>query len=470
MPETSLEVIDPFSGEKIEKLPFSTDSQVQKSIEELEKKFTLFKTSSAHERSQALREIAQKLEENQADWGHLISREAGKPITLAQIEVQRAIDVFHWASAEALRFSGELLRTDTTANSKGGLGIATPFPRGIILGITPFNFPLNLVAHKVAPAIACGCVILVKPSPFTPLSSLRLAKLIQDILPDTIKVLLATDGQTAKLTQNGSVSMVSFTGSANIGWKIKEQAWNKPTTLELGGNAWTAVFEDVPKIHFQKIATQICKAAFGYAGQSCISIQNIALEKSIASEFSIVLEEEVKKFPFGDPKNPECLCGPVIHRKSKDRIQSVLDKAQLTKCIKSDRLVGAARGSENLLAPHLVFVDSSAPSNPSEKITQEEIFGPVAVVHEFESLDQLVDQIQSGPYGLQAGVFTDQTRVWKSLYEKLDVGGLVVNGVSTTRYDHQPYGGVKDSGFGREGISYAMHEMTEIKFLSLSAL
>jgi acyl-CoA reductase-like NAD-dependent aldehyde dehydrogenase len=471
---SKLLVKDPYSGEVIRELPFATSGDAKRVLERAKDSFSRWRHSPAWERSEAFLTVAKELEAQRDEFAKLMSREAGKPITLAQAEIDRSLGVLRWAAGEVVRFSGELLRLDAARSGRNGFGIHTRFPRGVILGITPFNFPLNLVMHKVAPAVASGCSIVIKPSPATPLTALKIAELFEKVCPGVVQCIIADDGLTEELTRSSDVAMVSFTGSAHVGKLIQKQACDKPVVLELGGNAWVVVMEDVPASVYPAIAKKISGGAFGYAGQSCISVQNVAVAGSVWGELQKELGNATRNFAYGSTAEAGVLSGPVINERASQRVRGELAKAGKghSEIIRSAKLHGNIQdGSGNLIAPALVVTQESvtALSGDMRSLQQEEIFAPVMLAGKFNRLEDLVRTINSSPYGLQAGVFTQNFAVIDRLYRELEVGGVVINDVPTTRYDHQPYGGVKDSGHGREGIRYAMEEMTYSKFLNLSA-
>ena len=443
-----------------------TNLSIHKKINQAQKAAATSKAMKAHDRSLLLTKIASHLKEEKKSWAELLVKEVYKPITFAEIEVERAITVFQWAAAEALRFSGETLRTDATANGKKGLGISQFFPRGVILGIAPFNFPLNLMAHKVAPAIASGNSILIKPSPAAPLITQKMQKTFEAIgAKGLMQALYTNDKQSAYVTAHEDIKYVSFTGSDTVGWMIKEQAWKKPMTLELGGNAWCIVCEDVPTQNLEAIADKICSGAFGYAGQSCISIQNVAVHQKHHKKLKEILSEKVKKFPFGNPADPAVLCGPVIHSKAAKKIEALFSKEKKSIISRSENYTlenGSRKLLTNLIAPTLFSL-----KNLQGPLVQNEVFGPACNLLSFQKIETLIEIINSGRYGLQTGVFTNHLPTILSFYENLETGGIHINEIPTTRYDHQPYGGVKDSGVGKEGLRYAMEEMCERKFLAI---
>jgi acyl-CoA reductase-like NAD-dependent aldehyde dehydrogenase len=466
----SLIIKNPYSGDELKRLDYASESEIRTSLDRSLAAFERWRHASSHERSQLISSVADRLTNEQNTFAALIRDEAGKPIRYAKVEVERCLGVLRWAAAEAQRFSGELLRIDTSADGRSGFGIASRFPRGPILGITPFNFPLNLTAHKVAPAVAAGCSILIKPSPATPLTALRFAELFKEAgAPEgLVQVVLANDEATATLTRAPEIKMVSFTGSARVGKLIRAQAVDKPVTLELGGNAWVIVMDDVVESDLPAIAKRITGGAFGYAGQSCISVQNVIAPMKIVGALEKTLAEITEKIAYGDPADPDVISGPVINLLAAQRIQKELGRLPSgAERVQSSHPVSV--GQEELMIPPTLITLPSLQSYASS-IVQEEVFGPVMTLGTYKSLDQMISIMNGGHYGLQAGVFTNHWPTIEKLYRELQVGGLVVNDVPTTRYDHQPYGGVKDSGQGREGVRYAMDEMTEPKFLALSSV
>ncbi|MCM2278507.1 MAG: aldehyde dehydrogenase family protein [Oligoflexia bacterium] len=468
-PGAVLTVRDPFNGEELAKLPFATREELASVLARAEGAFAKWRSSPAWERSQLLLEAASRLEARQEEFAELIRREVGKPIDYARAEVKRALGVLRWAAAEAVRFSGELLRLDAGAGGRSGFGIHTRFPRGAVLGITPFNFPLNLAIHKIAPALACGSPIVIKPSPSAPLTARKLVELF-DAVPGLVQLALADDEATAELTRAPELRTISFTGSARVGWLIRRQAPEKPTTLELGGNATVIIAEDTPRELLPAIAKRIAAAGFGYSGQSCISVQNALAAAPVFDEFRDLLAEATRLAPYGDPALPGVLAGPVIHAQAAARIRRELTQASsnFTR-IDSGALKGASGQEACLLPPTLLIQGAEQREEALPPIVAEEIFGPVISLAKFEQLDSVMKRVNQSRYGLQVGLYTQHWPTIERAYRDLEVGGVIVNDVPTTRYDHQPYGGTKDSGQGREGVRYAMEEMTESKFLALSS-
>lgn len=456
---SSLVVNNPYTQQTIQELSWDTPAQIEDKVRKAARAFEKWKFSASFDRSEVLIRARNQLEARRKEFARCISEEAGKPIGFAEIEVDRALSTLRWAIEEIGRFTGELVNLDTTSRRQSGFGIHRRFPRGIILGITPFNFPLNLVLHKVAPAIASGNVILIKPSPFTPLTALKLQELFQDV-PGLVQVTLANDREVAKLTRAQDIRMISFTGSAAVGRRIREQNPHVPVTLELGGNAWCIVSDKADEKWIPGIAKEIATGAFGYAGQSCISIQNIAVHE----KYSVALERELirltQELPFGDPSQKETVSGPVIQLAAAERIRSLTKNLEPI-AISSHRIGGP---SETLIEPKLYRIEYADVNSPQ---VAEEVFAPVANLMTYSNFEKQLSIVNLSRYGLQSGVFTRDIGEAQLAFRTLDVGGVCINQVPTTRYDHQPYGGVKDSGSGREGLRYAMEEMTESKFLAL---
>jgi glyceraldehyde-3-phosphate dehydrogenase (NADP+) len=387
-----------------------------------------------------------------------MAQEAGKPIRAARTEVERSIFTFTIAAEESARIEGEYLSLDWQQYTAGRWGIVRRFPLGPIAGITPFNFPLNLVAHKVAPAIASGCPIILKPAPQTPLSSLLLAEAVEQAgLPDgAFNVLPLSNEDAGLLVTDDRIKLISFTGSARVGWDIKRRAGKKKVVLELGGNAGVIVHgdADIP------LAAERCVAGgFGYAGQTCISVQRILVERSAYGKFRDLLLAGVRQLKMGDPMDEATDVGPLIRESDAIRAsewvqQAIQDGATL--------LCGGKRHG-SMLEPTVL-----TGTRPDMKVNCEEVFAPVVTAEAYDDFSQALRQINESPYGLQAGLFTrDVNRIFQA-YEELEVGGLIAGDVPSFRIDHMPYGGVKDSGLGREGLRYAIEEMTEPKLLVMN--
>lgn len=411
---------------------------------------------STHELSQILQRIARGIENRAADFIDLIVREAGKPIDLAHAEVQRAVQTFSFAAQEAQRDTGEILAIDASPAGKNHTGLTRRFPLGLIFGITPFNFPLNLVAHKIAPALATGNAILIKPALKTPLTALLLGEVLIEAgtLPGQVNIVPFHHDLIAPLESDPRIAMFSFTGSAEIGWALKGRIAKKRVCLELGGNAALIIHHDAD---WKPRLGAIAAAAFGYAGQSCISVQRLLVHARIFDEVRKELTTFVKdNVRVGNPREKGTLVGPMIDTAACDKLVGWIDNALAAG---AKTLLPISR-SNNVLSP-VILTDVP----PDQPLACEEAFAPVVVLEKYESFDDAMIRVNASRYGLQAGVFTrDLTLAWKA-YRELEVGGVLINQTPTFRVENMPYGGVKDSGFGREGVRYAMEEMTEIKSL-----
>lgn len=412
----------------------------------------------AHQRASILRGIATGIDRRREELTDTIRDEAGKPVRLARIEVDRAIATFSIAAEETLRIVGEVLALDSSPTGIGRTGLVQRFPIGPILAITPFNFPLNLVAHKVAPAIAAGNSIIVKPSSQAPSASLILAEIARDAgLPAGVFTVVPCSPSLAEtMVTDPRIRMLTFTGSASVGWQLKSMAGRKRVTLELGGNA-AAIVE--PDSHVEEAVGKLAFGAFAYAGQICISVQRIFVHQSIAPAFTDYFTYYVnREIVCGDPSDPDVTCGPVIDSDSADRIEAWITEA-------TDHgatlLCGGEREGNVIRPATLTNVD------PTLRIASDEAFGPVAIIEPYTSFEEAIARVNDSRYGLQAGVFTSDTGKIMNAFRELRVGAVIHNDAPTFRVDSMPYGGTKDSGLGREGLRYAIEEMTEPRLLVL---
>lgn len=411
-----------------------------------------------HERAQVLSRAASLLLEAKEPFATIIASEAGKPIRAARAEVARCIDTLTLSAAEALVLSGAAVPMDATSSGAGRLGFALRVPVGVVGAITPFNFPLNLVAHKVAPAIAAGCPVVLKPAPATPLSALAFAELLYDAgLPDGWLSVITGPGNElgATLVSSPEVRLVSFTGSCNVGWAIAAAAPRKRVCLELGSNA-PVIIEPDTDVH--AAVPRIAAAAYGYSGQSCISVQRVLAHEDVVEELSSDIAAYANQLVVGDPLDEHTDVGPVINAQSAERIVRSIDVAQDD----GARLLAGGSANGNLIDPTvLATVKDDSP------LWNEEIFGPVCVIMPYKSFDDAIRLANASDFGLHAGVFTNNLSVALQAARRLEFGGVVVNDVPTLRVDQQPYGGVKTSGNTREGPRYAIEAMTELRFVSL---
>jgi glyceraldehyde-3-phosphate dehydrogenase (NADP+) len=384
--------------------------------------------------------------------------EVGKPIKFARLEIDRAVFTFAMAAAEATRSDGELLPLDLMESSAGRFGIVRRFPVGPVLAITPFNFPSNLVAHKAAPAIAAGCSLLLKPAPQAPFSAILLNEIALEAgLPPGAWNTVPCDNATAeKLVTDDRLRLLSFTGSAPVGWALKSKAGKKRVALELGGNAGCIIHRDAD---LDFAAERCVFGGFSYAGQSCISVQRIRVHRDVRDAFLEELLPRVKSLKCGDPLDEATDVGPLIRRSDAERVEQWIAEA---KSAGAQVLTGASRN--NSIVEPTVLTHTS----PAMKVNCQEIFGPVVTVEPYEDVHSAIAEINDSPYGLQAGLFTGDAKLIFDAYRRLEVGGVIVGDVPTFRIDHMPYGGSKDSGLGREGLRYAIEEMTEPRLLVMN--
>ncbi len=453
-----VEVRSPFDGTTIGTVHQGRREHAEAAIAAAVKAFGTTRRLPAFERQRVLKRVAQGIAERKEEFARMVALEAGKPIKAARTEVERAVFTFTVAAEESTRGYGEYLPLDWQEFTAGRWGIVRRFPLGPIAGITPFNFPVNLVAHKLAPAIASGCPMVLKPAPQTPLSALMLAQTVQQAgWPDgALNVLPLSNDDASLLVTDDRLKLISFTGSAAVGWDIKRRAGKKKVVLELGGNAGVIVHSDADLGY----AAERCVAGgFAYAGQTCISVQRILVERTVFGKFTELLIGAVKKLKPGDPLDEATDLGPLI--RESDAIRTV------------DWVQEAVRGGARLLTGGQrkgSVVEPTVLTNTRSdmKVNCQEVFGPVVTVEAYDDFGDALRQVNNSPYGLQAGLFTRDVKLLFSAYEELEVGGLIAGDIPTFRIDHMPYGGIKDSGFGREGLRYAIEEMTEPKLLVMN--
>jgi acyl-CoA reductase-like NAD-dependent aldehyde dehydrogenase len=424
-------------------------------------------------RKEILEDIAAALIEQKERFAQLIVAEAGKPVRAARIEVERAILTFKTAAEEAIRLGGESIPLDLAEGNEGRWGLVQRFPVGPVLAITPFNFPLMLVAHKLAPAIAAGCPVVLKPAPQTPFTALALGEVILKAgwPEEALAVLPLANEDTAWLAEREDrLKMVSFTGSASVGWALKAKSGRKRVTLELGGNAALIVHSDwrVQDLEqaqaLDEVAARVAHGAFGYAGQSCISVQRVYVERSIFQTFLWKVVERATKMVRGNPVDEATEIGPVIRLSDADRIESWIKEA----------IAGGAKlvegGGRDTVSASLLEPTILTGTKPGMKVHDEEIFGPVLIVEPYDDFEEAMAMVNRSRYGLQAGLYTRDAGRIMTAYRELEVGALIVGDTPTWRLDPMPYGGVKDSGLGREGLRWAIEEMTEPRMLVMAGL
>src|SRR4249920_3054039 len=456
--EGTFEVKSPFDDSMVAELGVPTAADVEEASQVAADTFETSQHLPVHARSEALDHISRRLAEDIEKNAALIAREGGKPLKWATVEATRAASTFRWASEVLRHGDDEAMRLDTESAFTGRMGILRRFPYGPVLGITPFNFPLNLVAHKVAPALAVGAPIVVKPASATPIGSLVLAEYFAETdLPKGMYQVLPVSSTVADgMARDERFRKISFTGSAAIGWYLKDLDPKKRVTLELGGNAGVIVHSDAD---LDLAAQRVAFGGYYQAGQSCISVQRVLVSSEVYDEFAVRLTKQVEQLKVGDPMDPTVDVGPVIERKEVDRIAAWVDEA----VDQGAEVLTGGKGDGPFFQPTLL-----SRTTPEMKVRCEEIFGPVCTITPYQTFEEALAEVNNSKYGLQAGVFTNDINRAFEAHRTLDVGGVIVNDVSAFRADQMPYGGSKESGFGREGLRFAMEEMTEPRIMVLS--
>jgi acyl-CoA reductase-like NAD-dependent aldehyde dehydrogenase len=451
------EVLAPYDRALVGGSYRATAVHAEAAVRSAQRAFQITRKMAGYERQAILRAISEGIGKRREEFAHLIALEAGKPIRTARAEVDRAVFTFAVAAEEATRIGGEWLPLDWQASTAGRAGIIRRFALGPILAITPFNFPLNLVAHKVAPAIAAGCTTVLKPAPQTPLTSLLLAEVCEQAgLPaGALNVLPLANQEAEKLVGDDRLKMLTFTGSVPVGWALKGKSGKKKVTLELGGNAAVIVHCDAD---VDVAADRCVVGGFSYAGQSCISVQRIYVQRSIQEQFLARLLAGVRKLHVGDPLNEATDVGPMISEEAARRAASWIEEA-----VAGGAKLHAGGKREGAVLQPTVLTNVRA----EMKVSCEEVFAPVVIIESYDEFADAIRRVNDSPFGLQAGIFTRDSKLLFSAFENLEVGGVIVGDMSAFRIDHMPYGGVKDSGIGREGLRYAIEEMTEPRILVL---
>ncbi len=450
-----IEIRSPYNSEVVGCTYLAGAKDIEDAIHAAARAFEATRRLPTYKRAELLKKTADAIQSQSKELARLIALEAGKPIRAARTEVHRAVLTFTDALEESKRIRGEWLPLDLDPTSEGRFAFVRRFPMGPVSAITPFNFPLNLVAHKVAPAFACGCTMVLKPAPQAPLSALTLARILQEAGAPSgmLNVMLCSIEVAKPLITDPRFKLLTFTGSASVGWVLKQQAGKKKVVLELGGNAGVAIHSDADLDY----AAQRCVfGGFSYAGQSCISVQRIYVHRSIFELFAEKFLKRVEELKVGDPLDEATDVGPMISREAAERAETWIKEA-VTGGAKI--LIGGERDG-SLMQPTVL-----TRTDPKMKVRCEEVFAPVVTLESYDDLEKTMTEINASPYGLQAGIFTRDIKAIFHAFENLDVGGVIVNDVPTYRADPMPYGGMKDSGIGREGVRYAIEEMTERKVM-----
>lgn len=451
----TFEVKSPFSRKPIAKCSLAGPDELEEAIVSAQKVEKELANIPSYKKEEILNRISQGLIKEREGLSKLLAQESGKPIKYALGEVDRAIQTYRVASEECKRLPSEYLQLDWTPAGQGKEGIVKHFPIGLISAISPFNFPLNLTSHKIAPAIAAGCPIILKPARSTPLSAMELARIAYDAgLPKGALSILPMDRAAGnQLVTDNRFKLLTFTGSPQVGWKMKNEAGKKKVVLELGGNAGVIVTESA---NLENAVQKCIVGAFAYSGQVCIHTQRIYVQESIFSHFLKRMKEVAQTLIIGDPLDPHTDISAMIDQDNTERVADWVAEAlsEGAKVVNGGKVVG------NVYEPTIL-----TNTQPQMKVCVNEVFGPVVVVEKYKDFEDAIAYINDSPYGLQAGVFTNKINEERYAFNELKVGGVIINDVPTFRVDHMPYGGVKDSGLGREGIKYAIQDMMEPKIL-----
>ncbi|MEW2417109.1 aldehyde dehydrogenase family protein [Streptomyces sp. NPDC046866] len=463
--EDSFDVHNPWDGRLVGTVSVPTDAQVEEAVAAAHAVTAEFSATPAHVRAAALDHVSKRLAERTEEIARLISAENGKPIKWARGEVGRAVSVFRFAAEEARRFNGgEAQRLDTDAGGVGRLALTRRFVKGPVLGIAPFNFPLNLCAHKVAPAIAVGAPIILKPAPATPLSGLILGELLAetDLPAGSWSVLPVANDKMPALVKDDRLPVISFTGSDTVGYAIQQSVPHKHCTLELGGNAAAVVLDDwSSEADLDWAATRIATFSNYQAGQSCISVQRVIADASVYDRLVEKVVAKVQAQVTGDPSDDATDVGPLVSEAAARRVESWVDEAVSAG---AKLLTGGKRDG----ASYEPTVLAELPDGVT--LACEEVFGPVLTLHRVENTDEAFAKVNDSKFGLQTGVFTHNVQTAFRAHRELEVGGVIIGDAPSYRADQMPYGGVKQSGVGREGVRYAMDDYTYERVLVLTGL
>jgi acyl-CoA reductase-like NAD-dependent aldehyde dehydrogenase len=445
-----LEVRSPYSGDVVGRVAKAGAEETRRAIDAAEQ--AMREPLPAHKRAEILVRVAMALGRRHDEVARVISEEAGKPMKAARVEAKRAMSTYTFAAVEARKLAGEIVPMDAAQAGEGKLGFTLRRPIGVVAAISPFNFPLNLVAHKLAPALAAGCAVVLKPASQTPLSALLLAELEDEagLPPGWLSVVAGPSAEIGDvLLEDERVRAVTFTGSGAVGWGLKERAPRKKVNLELGNATPVIVAADAD---VDAAAKAMAANAFAFAGQSCISVQRIYVERPAYDGFLERFVPRVDDLRLGDPADEETDVGPVIDQDAKERILEWIEEARAA----GAEILSGGEEQDGLIRPTVI-----AGAGPELKISCEEVFGPVVTVNAVDSLDEALELANSTRYGLQAGIFTSGLDTALRAAHELEFGGVVINEAPTFRSDQMPYGGVKDSGNTREGPAFAVRELTE---------
>ncbi len=453
-----LTVVSPYSGQPLARVCRAQAEDVEAAVSLGVQGFEQTRRLASFERSELLAEASRRLAERSEELARTVASEAGKPIRLARLEAQRTVDLFALAAEEARRIGGEVIPLDWTEATRGSIALNGRFPLGPILGITPFNFPLNLVSHKVAPALAAGNTIVIRPASAAPLSALLLGEIVAGCgwPQGALSVLPCSTSLGEAMVRDERFRMLTFTGSPEVGWYLKSIAGRKRVTLELGGNAATVVDETAD---VARAAARCAYGAFAFSGQICISVQRVLVHEHLFEKFCELLKAELSQLKPGDPLDEETTLGPLISEAAAKRAEAWIEEAVRG----GARILAGGKRSGSYLPPTVL-----TGTRPEMKVNCCEAFAPLVTVEPFADFEAALRVVNDSLYGLQAGVFTrDAGRILQA-WRELEVGSVIINDIPTLRLDHMPYGGVKLSGQGREGVRPAIEEMTETRLLVLN--
>lgn len=452
------DLYSPFFGHKIAEIPLADVDQIEKALVSAELGVQQMRSLSALERSSILERVSDLFREKLEECASILVEECGKPIRLARAEIQRTIETYKFAAEEAKRINGETLPLDAAMAGKNRIGFTFREPLGVIAAITPFNFPFNLVAHKLGPAFAAGNAVILKPSYQTPLSALKTAEFfIEAGLPEHALNVLTGYGSEigGKIIQDDRVKMITFTGSEEVGRQIREKAGLKRVTLELGSNS-AVIIDTVDDLN--EVVNRCVEGSFSFSGQVCISIQRIYVQRKLFESFLHKFIERTKSLIVGDPRDEKTDISSMIHEREVKRIISWIDEAES----QGAKVVYGGETNGNILKPTIIINSTSKMT-----INCKEAFAPIVNIISYDEWDEAIDLVNDSTYGLQAGIYTLNINRAIDAIKRLEVGGVIINDIPSFRVDHMPYGGVKNSGLGREGIKYSIEEMTELKFASI---
>ncbi|RXY98915.1 aldehyde dehydrogenase family protein [Fictibacillus sp. S7] len=448
----------PYNGESIATISMADQEDVNRAIDGAQAAFEVMKEMHAYQRSEILLRVVQIFEERKEELARVLVQEAGKPIRTARGEIDRTIATYQLAAEEAKRIYGETIPMDAAPGGENRIGFTWREPLGVVVAISPFNFPFNLVAHKLGPAIAAGNTVVLKPAEQTPLSAYLTAEIFQQAgLPNGAVQVVAGSGRELSdaLIMDPRVKKITFTGSSQVGKAIKAKAGLRKVTLELGSNSGLIVEPDVP---LEKVIQRCVEGAFSFAGQVCISLQRIYVHESIYEDFSKRFIEHTKQLKVGDPSEETTDISAMISSQELERIES-----WVTGAVKQGAKIGIGGARNGTIFPPTVLLNVKR----DMAVSCQETFAPVVSIVPYKKLDQAINMVNDSVYGLNVGIYTQNIMNALHAARKLESGGVIINDIPTFRLDHMPYGGVKESGYGREGIKYAVEEMTELKFVTM---